>query len=150
MCVAPRAGTADRRGTATDENNWLRSWTNELYLWYGEVTDRDPALVRHDEDYFPLLKTNATTASGQPKDKFHFTYDTAVWQCAFARRRGSGVRRRVLDFRLAPPTTSSPHRRRLHRSRHRRRRASSCAAMKFCRSMARTPSTAARRRTSTS
>ena len=48
-CVNPRSGTnpataqpyADIRGTATDENNWLRSWTNELYLWYGEVTDRD-------------------------------------------------------------------------------------------------------------
>jgi carboxyl-terminal processing protease len=79
MCVAPRAGTADRRGTATDENNWLRSWTNELYLWYGEVTDRDPALYT-TETYFPLLRTTATTASGQRKDKFHFTYDTEVWR----------------------------------------------------------------------
>ena len=26
------------------ENNWLRSWTNDLYLWYDEVVDRDPAL----------------------------------------------------------------------------------------------------------
>ena len=78
MCVAPRAGTADRRGTAADENNWLRAWTNELYLWYGEVTDRDPSLYS-TADYFPLLKTNATTTSGQPKDKFHFIYDTDVW-----------------------------------------------------------------------
>ena len=78
LCAAPRAGTSDRRGTATDENNWLRSWTHELYLWYGEVTDRDPALYT-TETYFPLLKTAATTASGQPKDKFHFIYDTDVW-----------------------------------------------------------------------
>jgi C-terminal processing protease CtpA/Prc len=27
-------------------------------------------------DYFDLLKTTATTASGQPKDRFHFTWDT--------------------------------------------------------------------------
>jgi hypothetical protein len=78
MCAAPRAGTSDRAGTAADENNWLRSWTHELYLWYGEVTDRDPALYT-PETYFPLLKTAATTASGKPKDKFHFTYDTDVW-----------------------------------------------------------------------
>lgn len=78
MCAAPRAGTSDRRGTATDENNWLRSWTNELYLWYGEVTDRDPSLYA-TVDYFPLLRTTATTTSGQRKDKFHFTYDTDVW-----------------------------------------------------------------------
>ncbi len=78
LCAAPRAGTSDRRGTVTDENNWLRSWTNELYLWYGEVADRDPSQYT-TENYFPLLKTAATTASGQPKDKFHFTYDTDVW-----------------------------------------------------------------------
>jgi carboxyl-terminal processing protease len=78
MCANPRAGTQDRQGTRTDENNWLRAWTNELYLWYGEVTDRDPALYATDQ-YFDLLKTNAVTASGQPKDKFHFTYDTDDW-----------------------------------------------------------------------
>jgi carboxyl-terminal processing protease len=78
MCTAPRAGTSDRTGTATDENNWLRSWTHELYLWYGEVMDRDPSLYT-PESYFPLLKTTAITASGKAKDKFHFTYDTDVW-----------------------------------------------------------------------
>src|SRR5262245_43539731 len=68
MCVNPRSGTQDRNGTRTDENNWLRSWTHELYLWYSEVTDRDPSLY-DTERYFDLLQTDATTASGQPKDK---------------------------------------------------------------------------------
>jgi C-terminal processing protease CtpA/Prc len=80
LCVNPRAGTADRLGSRTDENNWLRSWTNELYLWYGEVTDRNPALYTSSLDYFDVLKTAAMTTSGQPKDKFHFTYDTDDWQ----------------------------------------------------------------------
>ncbi len=31
-------------------------------------------------EYFDLLKTAATTTSGQDKDKFHFTYDTSVWE----------------------------------------------------------------------
>jgi carboxyl-terminal processing protease len=78
-CVTPRAGTSDRLGTVTDQNNWLRSWSNELYLWYGEIPDRDPALST-TADYFDLLMTPATTASGARKDKFHFTYDTPVWQ----------------------------------------------------------------------
>jgi carboxyl-terminal processing protease len=80
MCVNPRAGTSDRRGTLTDENNWLRSWTNELYLWFGEVTDRDPGAYADKLQYFDLLKTTAVTASGQDKDKFHFTYGTAEWE----------------------------------------------------------------------
>jgi carboxyl-terminal processing protease len=79
LCAAPRAGTADRQGTVADQNRWLRSWTNELYLWYGEVTDRDPAAYSSSDAYFDLLKTAATTPSGQAKDKFHFTYDTDVW-----------------------------------------------------------------------
>jgi carboxyl-terminal processing protease len=77
-CANPRAGTADRAGTATDENNFLRSWSNDTYLWYSEITDRDPALYP-TRDYFALLRTSATTPSGQPKDKFHFTYDTDDW-----------------------------------------------------------------------
>ena len=79
MCAAPRAGTADRQGTVADENRWLRSWSNELYLWYGEITDRDPSTYTSALDYFDVLKTAATTASGAKKDKFHFTYPTSVW-----------------------------------------------------------------------
>ncbi len=78
MCATPRPGTSDRQGTSRDENNFLRSWTNEYYLWYREVVDRDPSLYA-TADYFDLLRTNATTASGQDKDKFHFTYTTEEW-----------------------------------------------------------------------
>ncbi len=78
-CVSPRAGTSDRSGTVTDQNNWLRSWSNDTYLWYREITDRDPSLYGSTLDYFNLLKTGASTTSGQPKDKFHFTYDTDDW-----------------------------------------------------------------------
>jgi carboxyl-terminal processing protease len=88
LCVSPRTGTdpgtgkayLDRPGTALDERNWLRSWTNDLYLWFSEVTDQDPAGFSTDLAYFNVLKTTATTASGNPKDKFHFTYATATWE----------------------------------------------------------------------
>ncbi|HVJ28699.1 MAG TPA: peptidase, partial [Gammaproteobacteria bacterium] len=85
-CVNPRSGTNpetgqpynESRGTATDENNFLRSWSNDLYLWYNEIPDRDPGLYT-TPDYFNLQKTNATTPSGRAKDRFHFTYSTAEW-----------------------------------------------------------------------
>ncbi|HEY0747159.1 MAG TPA: S41 family peptidase, partial [Steroidobacteraceae bacterium] len=88
MCVAPRTGTdpgtnkpyPDTQGTLLDELNWLRSWTNDLYLWFDEVPDQDPATFTSDATYFTALKTSATTASGNPKDKFHFTYPTATWE----------------------------------------------------------------------
>jgi carboxyl-terminal processing protease len=78
-CASPRSGTNDISGTTTDENNWLRSWTNDTYLWFNEVVDRDPATFASTLDYFALLKTTASTPSGQAKDKFHFTYDTLDW-----------------------------------------------------------------------
>jgi carboxyl-terminal processing protease len=79
MCTNPRANTSDRTGTVIDQNNWLRSWTNETYLWYSEVTDRNPANYA-TADYFKILKTSATTPTGHDKDRFHFTYATDVWQ----------------------------------------------------------------------
>jgi hypothetical protein len=85
-CVNPRSGTDpqtgqpynETRGTATDENHYLRSWSNDLYLWYNEIVDRDPGL-HSTPQYFELLKTTATTASGRSKDRFHFTYPTTEW-----------------------------------------------------------------------
>jgi len=79
QCEAPRSGTSDRSGSAFTENMFLRSWTNELYLWYAEVPDRDPT-GSTTADYFRILKTPATTASGRDKDQFHFTYSTAQWE----------------------------------------------------------------------
>src|SRR6185312_10704330 len=87
-CATPRTGIdpnngnqpyPDVQGTSTDENNFLRSWTNELYLWYSEVPDLDPANYA-TPDYFALLKTSGTNPSGTPKDKFHFTQPTALFE----------------------------------------------------------------------
>ena len=87
QCAAPRSGTdpatgkayLDVPGSTLAENNWLRSWTNELYLWYNEVADLDPSLYS-TSDYFGKLKTTQPDAAGQPKDRFHFTYATSTWQ----------------------------------------------------------------------
>jgi len=84
-CVAPRAGTdpatgqsyPDIGGSRTDENNFLRSYSDETYLWYSEITDQDPGLYNDSLAYFDELKSTATTPSGADKDKFHFTYDSA-------------------------------------------------------------------------
>jgi carboxyl-terminal processing protease len=86
-CANPRSGIdpatnaayPDQQGTLGDENNWLRSWSHDLYLWYREIVDRDPSSYA-TAAYFDLLKTTATTASGKPKDRFHFSLATADWQ----------------------------------------------------------------------
>ncbi|MGS2723310.1 S41 family peptidase [Porticoccus sp. GXU_MW_L64] len=87
-CETPRSGTnpatgrayPDRQGSTLLENYWLRSWSNDLYLWYDEITDRNPANFSDTESYFEQLKTNALTSSGNPRDNFHFTFDTERWR----------------------------------------------------------------------
>ncbi len=94
-CANPRSGRSqvtgdsypDKQGTVTDENNFLRSWSNDTYLWYSEIIDRNPAFYSDPLSYFALLKTTATTDTGAEKDKFHFTYNTDDWESL----SGSGV-----------------------------------------------------------
>lgn len=84
MCAVPRSGIdpftglpyLDQQGARLDENNWLRSWSNETYLWYDEIKDRDPWLYATDA-YFDVLKTRGYTYAGTKKDQFHFSMDTA-------------------------------------------------------------------------
>lgn len=86
-CQSPRRGVdpttgeryPDRQGTWVDENDWLRSWTHSTYLWYREVVDRDPSRF-HTAAYFELLRTHALTASGRPRDQFHFSLPTAEYR----------------------------------------------------------------------
>ncbi|MGZ6124577.1 MAG: S41 family peptidase [Myxococcales bacterium] len=81
VCLAAAcAGNDDC--SSTNQKTFLRSWTDNLYLWYAEVpapAALDPAKYVNPIDYFDQLKTPVITPSGKPKDQFHFTYPTATW-----------------------------------------------------------------------
>ena len=89
LCAAPRVGIdpdtgaafPDQPGSAATEKRWLRAWIDETYLWYAEV----PTTLVAGEyatplAYFNVLKTPLSTPSGRPKDRFHFTADTAQYR----------------------------------------------------------------------
>jgi carboxyl-terminal processing protease len=111
MCVNPRTGIdpgtkkpyPDAQGTLLDELNWLRSWTNDLYLWFDEVQDQNPATFTTDASYFTALKTTALTASGKPKDKFHFTYPTATWEALSQSGMQEGYGANFVIIAATPP-----------------------------------------------
>ena len=108
QCAVPRGANApngpwpDVQGTATDENNFLRSYSNDTYLWYDEIVDRDPSMFSTPE-YFDLLITNELTPSGNFKDNFHFSIDTNEWIALSqsGASGGYGLQFAVLDS--APP-----------------------------------------------
>lgn len=82
-CESPRTGIdpftgnayPDTQGSALEEKLWLRSWTNDTYLWYDEVPDNDPENFTV-LGYFDQLKTTELTPSGTAKDNFHFSQPT--------------------------------------------------------------------------
>jgi C-terminal processing protease CtpA/Prc len=85
-CATPRTGFdplgwayPDRQGTLLNELKWLYSFFDATYLWYSELPALNMTDYSNPIDYFNMLKTSAITASGQPKDRFHFTYPTDKW-----------------------------------------------------------------------
>jgi hypothetical protein len=93
LCAVPRTAPdsngdtfLDSQGTDMHEKMWLRSWTNDTYLWYSEVDDNDPSPFSV-ADYFIQLKTNELSASGSLKDNFHFAQSTEDYN----QRTQSGV-----------------------------------------------------------
>ena len=83
-CAVPRSGSSDVLGTLLDEKNWVRSWTDETYLWYQDVralsaATLDPNNYTTAVNYFNALKSPLLTTSGKAKDQFHFIYDTPTW-----------------------------------------------------------------------
>lgn len=92
-CAIPRVGPdsngdtfSDKQATTMHEKMWLRSWTNDTYLWYDEVEDNNPSSFSV-ADYFSQLKTDERTASGSFKDNFHFSQSTEDYN----QRTQSGV-----------------------------------------------------------
>ncbi|MBO1896312.1 peptidase [Shewanella sp. BF02_Schw] len=70
---------ADQTGSELTEKLWLRSWSNDTYLWYDEIFDRDPAPYTVAQ-YFDLLITDELSETGNVKDKFHFSMPTDEWE----------------------------------------------------------------------
>ncbi|HKU16529.1 MAG TPA: S41 family peptidase [Steroidobacteraceae bacterium] len=102
--VFPSRTTFAGQCTAFNEKMFLRSWTNELYLWYNEVPDPNPNASTTVEDYFfDVLITPQMTTSGSPKDRFHFTFDTAEWQALSQSGQSIGYGAELMILEFDPP-----------------------------------------------
>lgn len=102
---APASDFKGKCQTTLNQKNWLRSWSNETYLWYNEIPDTDPALTTGVVKYFDTLKTNKTTDSGAQKDNFHFSMSTEQWN----KQNQSGVSLGY-GFNMALLATAPPRR----------------------------------------
>jgi hypothetical protein len=109
-CEVVRTGTdsegnafPDRQGSTVIENFWLRSWSNETYLWNREIEDQNPTPFTSPVAYFATLRTTATTPSGEDKDDFHFSQPTADFLESRNNTATSGYGARLRAFSSSPP-----------------------------------------------
>lgn len=56
--------------TPEAEKQFVRSYLDEIYLWYDEIRDVDPAAYSNPVDYFYALLVRTPDATGKPKDRF--------------------------------------------------------------------------------
>jgi len=98
----PRASLVNQC-SAFNEKMFLRSWTNELYLWFAEVPDTDPNNIADVIDYFDSLKTPQLTPSNRPKDRFHFTFDTEEWERLSQSGQSFGYGAELMILQNTPP-----------------------------------------------
>lgn len=81
-CAIPRTGNdpydgqpyIDVQGTAMDEKLWIRSMSNEFYLWYDLLPDPNPANYGI-LNYFDTMKISS--------DRFHFSMDYEEYFTSF-------------------------------------------------------------------
>ncbi|WP_026942434.1 S41 family peptidase [Hellea balneolensis] len=110
QCASPRTTNdidgnpyPDMAGSTTREKFWLRSWTDETYLWYDEVPDINPGNSDDRLTYFDKLRTSATTASGTNKDQFHFTIPTDEYEQRVATGASAGYGADFVLIESSPP-----------------------------------------------
>ncbi len=72
------------------EKQWVRGYVDDVYLWFNEVPDVNPAdpdfsvdtsagFYTSIDNYFNALLSPMLTSSGQFKDRFSFTFPTRLW-----------------------------------------------------------------------
>ncbi len=82
------ASAASRTADLDRERRWVRSYTDEAYLWYRETPSVNAGEARFNDasnvglslyNYFNALLSPQRTASRKLRDEFSFIYPTAAW-----------------------------------------------------------------------
>lgn len=115
-CEVTHAGPVQNQpGTQADEKGFIRAITQETYLWNSEV----PAVKASDYPsvvaYFNALKTPKLLANGHPKDRFHYSYPSDVWdalssgvEVAYGISWNAGANQVPRQWRIAMLDAGSP------------------------------------------
>ena len=71
--------------TVEGQKRFVRSYLDEHYLWYNEITEVNAAQYASAADYFNALLIKTPDATGQPRDRFSAVIPTASAENVLAR-----------------------------------------------------------------
>ena len=94
----------DVQGELLHELFWIRSFMNETYLFFEQVTDSDPNNFTDISAYFDDRLTTASTASGRLVDRFSFIQSTESFEASRsgAPTFGYGARFAAIQTNILP------------------------------------------------
>lgn len=118
----------DTQGSLATEMAWITAYVNQTYLWYMDVpavnssqyfigatvpyvypnnnaSGTETLNTNFDvvDAYFNSQRSPLFTASGKPKDQFHFTYQTTVWDSLSQQGSETGYGFQIALQSAAPP-----------------------------------------------
>jgi C-terminal processing protease CtpA/Prc len=118
----------DKQGSLLTENQWIASYVNDTYLWYQDVPVVNPApyvigatvpyvdpttnaasteTVTTNYEvvsaYFNSQRSPLFTASGKPKDQFHYTYVTSDYDALEQSGQAAGYGFTPIVIAATPP-----------------------------------------------
>jgi carboxyl-terminal processing protease len=105
QCVSVRKDPAygDKPGTLAAEKSWVRSFSDEKYLWYDEIPRLPLAWYETPVAVFNDARTPFLTASGKAKDQFHYNMPTAEYEAESAGESSATYGMQLLALRNTPP-----------------------------------------------
>ena len=112
QCATPRSEQRSPNGPSVArsagsrspaENNFLRSWTNELYLWYREVPELDPNSASTTGAFFNQLKTFGSHGERSAARQVPFHVRNECVDCSVAVRCRGQLRCAILPCIGRPP-----------------------------------------------
>jgi hypothetical protein len=102
-CPVRRSSKGGIAGCSVDtQKKFIRSYMDEVYLWYREIPEVDAAKFSTVEDYFHALLVKTPDVNGLPKDRFSAVLPVSLAQAVPRRPPRSSFRTPPRCGRPAP------------------------------------------------
>ena len=103
----PSSQSLSNMCTLEDQKKFVRSYLDEVYLWYDEIPAVDAAAFGTVPSYFDALRVRTPDVTGQPKDRFSAALPVSVADAQMTSGFGESQQSLQADGNLLTPKRAS-------------------------------------------